>query len=103
FKRPTLSSDPERRAASGAWGRAARRTGERESVDLDRRALAGFDETDVEIGDQRLHLQRAFCRRHHQELLRGGHDLADRGHGDLLREAVDSANTAWCARGAPQP
>ena len=62
--------------------------GEREGVDLDHRVLAGLDEADIEIGDQRLDLKLAADRRQHDELLAGGDDLADRGDGHLLNDAV---------------
>ena len=63
--------------------------GEGEGVDLDHGVLAGLDEADVEIGDERLDLKLAAVRRDHDELLAGGDDLADRGDGRLLNDAVD--------------
>ena len=41
---------------------------ERKGVDLDDRILTDLDETDVEIGDQRLDLQRPLVGRHDQQL-----------------------------------
>ena len=61
---------------------------EREGVDLDHRVLAGLDEADIEVGHQHLDLKLAADRRQHDELLARGDDLAHRGDGYLLNDAV---------------